>query len=658
MAGIGSKAAKTRPGYPVDPYRLRRAVARYKWLVFGAGAIGLVIGYAIAKLGMTSGYESSAVLRFEGYQQIEGIQGDQALGAAAGALHRQAVLRRIAEEVEFPGPLMALRGLLPYRVYHMDRTMELQAPGETPEDAAMFADIASQIFIQYHEERAARRIEVEIRGVQKRIVAAEQAAEVARKRYNEFRETHGIADLSTEQESTLEAAARLRAEAELGVSEVRALEAQVRSLEAQLAATPKTTVVGSGVTPERAAYNKLSQELATARASLSEEHPQVQALQQQVNQLRAQARARGGSGSGSGLLSVNATHQAIEGQLRAARSDLRALRERQIGLSQLADKSQRRIEDFSEIEGEASSLLSEVKVNESLIESLRKTEAALEDALHNPSSGFVVLQRGSVPEYPVANKMKVVVFGSVPLVLFSLALLFALYREFNGFRVQTAAEVAFWGSGPVVGTTSWPDDPHGLEELVAGLDDYAPEARGTVLILSAAPEESSLGVELARRMNDDWVIASGASKPPAEAPGPSVAAREVRPAGMEPVAVQTPPPSAPYPLKRTQPPTALARRPTARPVEYIHAEGRTERVHLDAWDGPFEGQALRRAARLADRVLVLAHSNQISMLSLNRTAHRLGRDSGIGYVVVGLPEELHALADRYGDIAHFWGVRG
>lgn len=656
MAGSGGGASKGRPGYPVDPYRLRRALMRYKWLLLGAGVLGVVLGFSIAKFGMHSGYESTAVLKFEGQRQIEGITGDQALGAAAQAFHRQAVLGRLADEVGFPGDLTTLRALVGYRVFLMDRTMEISTPGNTPEDAAEFANIASQIFIQYHEERAARRVETEIAGVQKRIDAAEQAADIARRRYNEFRESHGIANLSTEQESMLESAAGLRAEAELGVSEVRALEAQIESLEVQLAETPTTTVVGSGDSPERAAYNELSRKLATARASLSENHPQVQSLQQQVNQLRAQLRA--GGGSGSGVVSTNATHQAIEGQLRTARSELRALRERQIGLTKLADKAQRRIEDFSDIEGEASSLLSEVKVSENLVQSLRKTEAALEDALRNPSSGFVILEPGSVPEYPVRNKMKLVVFVAIPLVLFSLALLFALYREFRGLRVQTAAEVAFWGSGPVVGTTAWPDDPHGLDELVAGLDDYAPEARGTVLILSAAPEESPMAVELAHRMNNDWVIASGASKPPAAAPEPDGGPHAPEPPQAGPTPIQTPPPSGPYPIKRTQPSTALATRPAARSVEYIHAELGTERVRLDAWDGPFEGQALRRAARLADRVLVIAHSDRVTALDLNRTAHRLGRNSGIGFVVVGLPDEFHTLTDRYGDLARFWGVRG
>ena len=82
--------------------------------------------------------------------------------------------------------------------------------------------------------------------------------------------------------------------------------------------------------------------------------------------------------------------------------------------------------------------------------------------------------------------------------------------------------------------------------------------------------------------------------------------------------------------------------------------GPVGQLQLEAWDGPFEGQALRRAARLADRVVVLVRSGTVSALRLNQIQHRIGRERGIGYIVVGLPDELHSLPDRVGDVARFW----
>jgi hypothetical protein len=77
-------------------------------------------------------------------------------------------------------------------------------------------------------------------------------------------------------------------------------------------------------------------------------------------------------------------------------------------------------------------------------------------------------------------------------------------------------------------------------------------------------------------------------------------------------------------------------------------------LQLKAWDGPSEGRALQRAARLTDRVVVLVRSGAMTCLALNTMKGRIGRDRGIGYIVLALPEDLHMLPDRVGDVAKFW----
>jgi hypothetical protein len=44
----------------------------------------------------------------------------------------------------------------------------------------------------------------------------------------------------------------------------------------------------------------------------------------------------------------------------------------------------------------------------------------------------------------------------------------------------------------------------------------------------------------------------------------------------------------------------------------------------------------------------------MTALSLNGARRRIGRESGIGFIVLGLPEELAGLPDRIGDVAQFW----
>lgn len=313
----------------------------------------------------------------------------------------------------------------------------------------------------------------------------------------------------------------------------------------------------------------------------------------------------------------------------------------------MADKAQRRVEAFSEIEGEASALLADVKVNEALASDLRRTEAGLEDALRDPPSGFTVLDPGAVPEYPVGNKMKKVVFVAIPTLVVGLVLLIVLLREFRGLRLQTPAEVAFWGNGPVLAATVWPNDPKGLDELVAGLDDFVPDAKGALLILGGSAVESTLAAELAKRMNADWFPTGGVVPATSGKAGPGPTPVPTTPRGP----LTTPPPSGPYPIGSSGArSTALARRP-APPLPLAR---RDYQLHIEAWDGPNEGQALRRAARLADRLVVLVRSGTMSALQLNAMKQRLGRRHGIGYIVVGLPYELRALPDRAGDVEVFW----
>ena len=638
-----SERSSGRPGAPADPYRLQRALWDGRWILIIASVLGVALGVFVAKVLMGNAYKTTALLQYEGDVEVAGIEGSSiySLGPAASALKRPAFLKRLAEEVGFKGSLKALGRHIEYEVDYLPRTLHLSVYGDTAEESADRTHLVTELFLDHHRERQAKRVEQEIAQIDERIKSAQAEAEDARRRYNDFRKMHGIANLSTEQQSLVKSAVDLRSNSDLAASEIRALEGRVKSLQAQLSSIPKTTVVSSGDSPERAAYNRLRQELASARASLSDDHPRVQALQQQVNQLQAQLR---NGPTGSGLVSGNSTYTAVSNELRSAEAQLTLMRERQKGLTAMAEKAQSRVESLSGIEGEASALLADVQVNEALISRLQANRVALEDVLEHPPSGFTVLEPGSPPEYPERNKQKPIVFVVIAGLFVALALFYVLWREFRGLRAATPAEIAFWGNGPVVGTSSWPADEQGLDELVAGLDDFAPNAQGTLLIVGGLPNDSVFAYELARRMNDDWHLDPSPSQPSG--------AHRPRPSGPPPI--QTPPPSGPYPIGGA-PQRSTARAPSTalalRPVQLVRRE---ERLQLDAWEGPYEGQALRRAARLADRVLVLVRSGTMDPKALNAIPRRLGRHHGVGYIVLSLPDDLRTLPDRVGPVNEFW----
>jgi hypothetical protein len=79
-----------------------------------------------------------------------------------------------------------------------------------------------------------------------------------------------------------------------------------------------------------------------------------------------------------------------------------------------------------------------------------------------------------------------------------------------------------------------------------------------------------------------------------------------------------------------------------------------QRLLVTPWDDTLEGAGLRRQARLADRVLVVVPSGGIGVAELKEAQARLGRETGVGFVIVGLHRDLTKLPDRCGPVDAFW----
>lgn len=99
------------------------------------------------------------------------------------------------------------------------------------------------------------------------------------------------------------------------------------------------------------------------------------------------------------------------------------------------------------------------------------------------------------------------------------------------------------------------------------------------------------------------------------------------------------------PLRRSAPPAPAAGHAGAGSVDVTG-------VAL-AWNGPLSGPVLRRAARLAHRVIVVVSSG-LSVIELARVQTRLGRDKGVGYVLVNVGDAYVDLQDRVGSVETFW----
>lgn len=93
-------------------------------------------------------------------------------------------------------------------------------------------------------------------------------------------------------------------------------------------------------------------------------------------------------------------------------------------------------------------------------------------------------------------------------------------------------------------------------------------------------------------------------------------------------------------------PSAPPSRPVSRALEDVRG------VAL-AWNGPLAGPVLRRAARLAHRVVVVVSSG-LSVVDLAKIKSRLGRKKGVGYVFVDVDDSYIETHDRVGPVEEFW----
>jgi hypothetical protein len=160
--------------------------------------------------------------------------------------------------------------------------------------------------------------------------------------------------------------------------------------------------------------------------------------------------------------------------------------------------------------------------------------------------------------------------------------------------VHTARELGFWGRGPVLASSRYPSNPRARRDLVVDLWSFGAQTRGATLVVPMGEEERELAVFVADALN-----------PPDVGP---------------------------------------------------ESDDETPRVLAGAtlYRGPEQGPELRRAARLADRVVVVVKAGAHSAAAIAAVLGRVGRTRGVGYILLGVGEDLAKLPDRAGDVGRFF----
>mgnify|MGYP001820104493 FL=1 len=829
--GDESAAKPRRPGLPVEPRRVIGMLLPHSKRL-GKGLLGAALVSAVAFFFLPKTFKSQAVLYYEGTPLLDKTptSPDAFLGSAVAPSR----LREVRERLGLDVSLSELSKHVSAES-HSTKSIRLEGSASTADDAYALAQALLDVFLDSQAAFNAKKVDrlsVENDASLKRAVQRRDAAQAA---FDEFRKKSGKPDLLDEKEQLLSRAAELRVDEDEAAVEIAAQRALIEELEVARDELPRQIVSSAtrGAVSD-APLARARAELAEARATLSERHPRVQALKGKVARLQAQ-RSGQRVETGEQTMMANPARTAVDRELATARAALAAAEERDAALRVLLADIQRETEALAPEEGEARAVLGELEAAIARFGELTARGAALRDASLGPSTGFRLLSAPTLPEESARSKSHVMLLLAIPVLVVLVWAIVIVVRGLRTLQVEAPREVAWWGNGPVLGTSVWPRDPAALDAFVDELEDQGVYGAGRTLVVPATETEREIACSFAMRLADaPWLAAaildvgersagtapgpvvtptssmrtplvtpprntppkrlsargtpshghgravphkptvqgfvppsahgapgplltpappptasrpptptqrppaSSSSRPPRKKTViglPAVQASSVPPATVasEPTEAQSAPSrpasSGPEPFRRKRgaratvrmvipaaPSNAAAASPSSRepheeaflltrpvpvagdqtpgsvgravqvPSDVPHADesnavmraavrllgnGEEDLTELRrsrppvaasaddvsgvalAWNGPLSGPVLRRAARLAHRVVVVVSSG-LSVVDLARVKTRLGRDRGVGYVLVNVGDRYIDVEDRVGPVEEFW----
>jgi uncharacterized protein involved in exopolysaccharide biosynthesis len=621
-----------RLGLPIDSGRIRLSIHRGWRIVPAVTLVAALLGVGAA-LTINHSYKSETVLIWEPIET--GGRVDRELSTQAGILKLPSIIKETGKRVGIKMPAEQLANRIDVWFDRRSSLVTVEATSGTAKGAARLADTLVSVFLSHQEELARTRASELVDALQKDLDAARDSARAAQARYDAFRAKHDVVDPIAEAALALQAVSDLKSEQATALAEATALDAQASRLGDLVRKQPRTRVQSASST------NAAAQELARARAQLTAaqarlapNHPKVLSLQAQIQALESTA--------ASETAVVHNTVVAPDPEFDSMRTILSTTRARQAAASergksfeQTLREAEERLARLSAIEAQARDLSTEIERGNKRVAELETQLFRAREAARAPAVEFRVLTPAVIPQYPEKSRRRIVAIGLTLLGLIG-SIMFLILRPLRDGKVYSAREAAYWSHLPVIASTAWPSRDQLYFSFVEELGDDALRAKGTTLILGLDASEARLAVELASGLSPVampvTLTADDAGNFAAKAP-------------YDTVRDETPDPAAagatPEPTPRQASSTALAVRTSVAPAFF-------------AWRGPSSGPALRRAVRIADRVIVLVRSGGATIANLATLRNRLGRTHNVAVIVVAMPEDLLQLPDRVGDVEAFW----
>jgi uncharacterized protein involved in exopolysaccharide biosynthesis len=623
---------KGRPGVPVDLGRLVHALRKHWRVLPTCLAIGAIVGLGAAALFVKPSYTARATILWEPSASAD--PSDRSFLTQVDSVKLASNLKEVRRRLHSKASIDDIKEKLNLLFDGQSHLVVLEATDTTAKGAMQLANTTVAVFLDYQRSIGRDRGSEHMKRLDADILASQAQLKNAREAYDVFRRELGVSDFEVELKLALQKVAELKQQMELSGADALTEEARQRSMSTEVHRQPSTTVAATSMSnPDAIALANLQTQLVGARSHLSADHPEVQRLAAQVASLQTRVKSNPTMVQGAVSVTQNAQHVALEAGISQSKVSREAALERQQSYKRLLDESQQRLAQLSAAQGRAQQLLSAIASDESHKNELEALRVRTSDQVRNAAADFRVVTPATAPDKPNPSQRRAVAFR-FPIGAVVLALLGILGYELRGLRVHTAREAGFWANAAVIASSTWPREQTTLGALVDELSDAAPAVRGTTLVVGARVNEVPLAREIAYWLSHltGWSQRGGV-----------VGADE--PLVPEPV-VQGPTNVRVSPeLQENVQGTALARR------------GNDSLTIAQAWDGPPHGPSLRRAARLADRVLVVVAAGTLSITEVSQLRARLGRSTGIGLLLVGLDPDFVKLPDRVGEVERFWETR-
>ncbi len=505
-SGDSEEKAK-RPGFPVEPRRLITILSarrRVLGLTFGIASLVALIAFFL----LPKTFEAQAVLLYEGSPVLDADGIPPTPTAFIDSALVPSRLTEIRERLGWDISLEELGTQLSAEL-QSETSVRLAASGRSAESTYALATTTLELFLEHQTDFNTKELARLTARNEASLARAKEQRQQAQLAFEEFREKSGRPDLLNEKAQLLSRAAELRARQDEAEVEIAAQQALITELEQVQEELPRQVV--SSATRSSAIEGPLAQarsDLAEARATLSDQHPRVLALRERVSRLKAQ-RGSGSSGITEQTLSMNPARATVDQQLAGARAALAAAQERKSALEVLLADVKREATALSPEEGEARRILGDLSAAVVRVEELVVREAQLRDAALTPINRFKLLSPPVLPEHSHRSDKQVIAVVLIPWLATLICAVILLIRNLAELTVRAPSEVAWWGNGPVLGTTIWPRTPDALQAFVDELEDQGMHAAGRTLVIPVTETEREHACTFALKLADaPWLAAA------------------------------------------------------------------------------------------------------------------------------------------------------